>query len=462
MSRNLGQSNFSGNFEVFKTAPLDSRQLVDKYDDLILPTTWSNNSDSNKYVYVGMTVACLDMPGKLFQLINEDYTKVDSWKSISGDNSGTVSGLTDITVNNVKATKVDTSASVTIKGSDIEVANDYTTTKYPDKFDNNAQHVEASDKVGSAFKKVEATISALVTDVNTSTSNITSLTEKVNANTNAISTLNGEEEVNGSVKKIASGYAASAETKAKGYTDTKIGALSFKSDAITRGETAGDTDKVAVSGTNVEDAITSLATSIKGVEKSIPTYTIKKIDNTDNSLGENIQEAYQLTKNGTERVDVLIPVYKASSLKEIKAVKEGGVDYIVFVYINDKGVESETKFDASKLISLATYTFTNGLQEKDGTVSILLDNTEGSDTSYLSTSKKGLKLSGIKTAIAKSKTEVAGGNGISISVPTEETDGPSKYTISLKLRKDEGQILTLDENGLYATLNGTTLDAGTY
>lgn len=85
MSRNKGISTYASNFEVLKDAPLDSRNLVDAYEDLTKETTWQNNTDSNKYVYVGMLVVCKDKPGQIFQLIDIDYTQETSWERISSD-----------------------------------------------------------------------------------------------------------------------------------------------------------------------------------------------------------------------------------------------------------------------------------------------------------------------------------------------------------------------------------------
>lgn len=85
MSRNKGVSSYASNFEVLKDAPLDSRNLVDAYEDLTKEETWQNKTDSNKYIYVGMIVVCKDKPGQIFQLISTDYTQETSWKSISGE-----------------------------------------------------------------------------------------------------------------------------------------------------------------------------------------------------------------------------------------------------------------------------------------------------------------------------------------------------------------------------------------
>lgn len=84
MSRNTATYNFSGNFNVQKAAPIDNRALLDTYEDLTKTETWTN-SDNSYYTYVGMIVACKDRPGKLFQLIGEDYTQKSNWKTIGTD-----------------------------------------------------------------------------------------------------------------------------------------------------------------------------------------------------------------------------------------------------------------------------------------------------------------------------------------------------------------------------------------
>ena len=84
MSRKTGVIPYSLNFEVLRDSPLDSRCLVDSYDDLIKSTTWANGKDSNYYVYKGMIVSCKDQPGKLYQLIGDDYTSTSNWVAIGG------------------------------------------------------------------------------------------------------------------------------------------------------------------------------------------------------------------------------------------------------------------------------------------------------------------------------------------------------------------------------------------
>lgn len=72
--------------------------------------------------------------------------------------------LSAATVNGVDAAISENALSVTINGDNIEVASAYTSTSYPTEL-SGASAVAASDKISSAFKKVETTVSALTTEV---------------------------------------------------------------------------------------------------------------------------------------------------------------------------------------------------------------------------------------------------------------------------------------------------------
>ena len=72
-----------------------------------------------------------------------------------------------VTVNGVNATVTSNKADVTIKGGNIAVADTYTATVYPEKFEEKvgANHIATGDTVAAAFKKTENTISVLATEV---------------------------------------------------------------------------------------------------------------------------------------------------------------------------------------------------------------------------------------------------------------------------------------------------------
>lgn len=97
MGRNIGTFTFSGNFDVLSRKPFDSRFLVDSQADLVKPETWLT-PDNQEYTYQGMVVACLDKPGKLYQLIDpKNYTSSSAWKEIA-DEKSMYGGVIDVSI----------------------------------------------------------------------------------------------------------------------------------------------------------------------------------------------------------------------------------------------------------------------------------------------------------------------------------------------------------------------------
>ena len=178
--------------------------------------------------------------------------------------------------------------------------------------------------------------------------------------------------------------------------------ITLNSTDIQREETeAGDT-KVAVTGTTVEQAIESLATSIKTVDDNVATYSIKKI--TGDTLAANVKEAYQLvkTKNGEDTpVDVQIPIYKDSALKRITLESEDDKgkkgQFLKYVYTTEEGEETTVYLDCSELVVEAE--FKDGLKVSEGEVSVKVDTTSESAESFLTVSDSGVKISGVQDAI---------------------------------------------------------------
>ena len=94
--RDKGTFNFSGNLEVKKDAPLEARSLVNSYADLTKPETWTDE-EGGVWTYSFMNVTCKDRPGKIYQLIGEDYTEESNWKEIGSSSGG---GIEDAPADN--------------------------------------------------------------------------------------------------------------------------------------------------------------------------------------------------------------------------------------------------------------------------------------------------------------------------------------------------------------------------
>lgn len=75
--------------------------------------------------------------------------------------------LKNINVNGIDGEFSDNVASLTVKGKDIDVADDYTAVEYPKEFEDKAKsyHIAKTDKIDSAFNKVENTFKVLSEEV---------------------------------------------------------------------------------------------------------------------------------------------------------------------------------------------------------------------------------------------------------------------------------------------------------
>jgi len=96
MSRPVGTFNFSANFEPRLKAPLDARQVVNTFADLIDPSTWKD-TDGNVWLYNGAIVGVANDDASLngiYLLIDADnYTLSGSWsKTSGGGGSGDIIG----------------------------------------------------------------------------------------------------------------------------------------------------------------------------------------------------------------------------------------------------------------------------------------------------------------------------------------------------------------------------------
>lgn len=99
--REKGIFSFAGNFEVAKTAPLDSKMLVPTFADLTSIDTWKDNKGT-VWIYKGMIVSCQDTPGKLYQLTDENNpTDINNWKEINGTSLVIDKDETTTLINNI-------------------------------------------------------------------------------------------------------------------------------------------------------------------------------------------------------------------------------------------------------------------------------------------------------------------------------------------------------------------------
>lgn len=96
MSRGTGTFNFAANFEGLIKAPIDAKQLVGTYADLILPASWCASGAVWLYDGAIVSVASGVEKGIYFLCDANNYTMTCSWvKAGSGSGSGTLTGATN-------------------------------------------------------------------------------------------------------------------------------------------------------------------------------------------------------------------------------------------------------------------------------------------------------------------------------------------------------------------------------
>ena len=240
----------------------------------------------------------------------------------------------------------------------------------------------------------------------------------ISQNTAAITTLNGAATVEGSVAKSVKDAIEALDVAQVGgtgkvittvsETNGKISstAIDLKAENVAFTPTSKVTGAVDVTGSNVKDAIASLAKSVKSTQNSAATYKVVKVTE---GLATNVKEAYQLvqTVNGADtNIPVQIPIYKDQTLKSVELVAEDDKkkkgQFMKYTYINADGADTIVYVDCSKLLAEAE--FKNGLAvSAAGEVSVKIDTT--SET-FLTVGKGGVKLAGVQTAIDTAKNAV--------------------------------------------------------
>jgi len=92
MARNRGTFDFSSNFELLTRAPLDARMVVNTYDELTDPSTWTNPLDGKEWLFDGAIVAVANdasISKRGIYFLNDfgNYENTSSWIK---NNIGTV------------------------------------------------------------------------------------------------------------------------------------------------------------------------------------------------------------------------------------------------------------------------------------------------------------------------------------------------------------------------------------
>ena len=186
---------------------------------------------------------------------------------------------------------------------------------------------------------------------------------------------------------------------------------------VKRAKTAEGANATAIGNetTNRTKAISALEKKVnENIAAELTYKTVKLTDEEVTALADaNVKEAYKVvsvTKGGKETtVGDIIKIYKDSSLESIDYVKEDDKkkagQFLKYVYTLANGTEKTVYVDMSELVDQAEVE--NGIQAVNGKLSIKIDEAVDADD-FLTVSDKGLKLSGVKTAISDAQKAVQG------------------------------------------------------
>lgn len=322
--------------------------------------------------------------------------------------------------------------------------------------------------------------------------------DRTTAITNAIaglhSTVNATDK-DGEQYSVLTGV-TQVDGKLTGKTEVKLAAVAKTGLAEHVATTAitGSESQVAVEGTNVSGQISSIATTLKGVQNSIANveknalkYRTVKLSETEVTelKDSNVKEAYKVvsytgtwtegTSTGTQVGDV-IKIYKDSSVKEIylgsgkdtinkstgditKAQTVAEADLSLnYAYMNADGTYGMAKIPVANFLREAE--FKNGLQVLNGEVSVKVDTASEDAENFLSVGENGVKISGVQTAIdtaiGKLDADVTSTGNDNVTVKlTEENGKVTAVTVSTKgLALDNAVVKNVTVNNVDATVSG--------
>lgn len=225
---------------------------------------------------------------------------------------------------------------------------------------------------------------------------ITSAIEALDATVSGGSVVEGKHvavevvEVDGKITTVNVNEADIASAAALTGVD---GRLKTAEDAITT--LNGDANINGSVKAQIKAAEDALQAKIDEVSAEAKSYEMKEVTGTAlTELGENVREAYQLFEtvgSGTPApIGDAIKIYKDSSLKSVSFADQT----LTFTYILNTGNEDVVDIDVSSFLD--ENEFIDGLQVVDHKVSVKVDSTS---EDFLTVSTNGVKLSGVQTAI---------------------------------------------------------------
>lgn len=370
-------------------------------------------------------------------------------KSVKQENGKVSAVAEELTAGVVKATAI-----TAVEGSKVAVTGETVAAQ----IDSLAQTIAAKDAaqsnaikdldvtaVGGAGKYIKSVgqtngvIEPEAADLNASAVTATGFAKDAKGNNVAVTGDNVAEQIESIAKTIGALDASVAAedfkyiksiSQADGLVSAEKGEL--KAANVAASEITGDASKVAVEGTTVAAQIEDLATTLKTVENNAAKYKVVKLTAEEIATlsdASNVKEAYKVVSyvgdfDTAEKTQVgdTIKIYKDASLESVTSTGDDNT-VVTFVYTLANGERQTVTVDLGKAIFESE--MGNGIQVVDSKIGIKMD---GESETFLSVGEKGLKLSGVQTAI---NNKVAGldaditsaADGHKVKVQVVEVDG---------------------------------------
>ena len=444
MARTRGQLNFSANIEVKKEAPLDARQEMIAYDELIQVATWQDENGA-AYLYNGLVVPVRG--GQLWMLINKEaYTSAASWKRIDGGGAengvymvGDISTLTTSSqptdIKDILGTPAALKAAV--KAGKVIVVRS-----------------NGTDDTQNALYAVQVSYSSGNTVAINGTFGVGYLYIELTGTGDAWTSVDAAE-----TKELAFKPDVVQSVTATANKGIEIGGTTTKPTVGLKIDNSGNVN-LSTSANGLKAQFNNPVTGVLGSDKflTLSSTLINATVGLDYDQESNKIRLLGKSNAVVAEVDAS-PFTKDEKLQSVTMVNGSGTGDMsdtgkVMRFTIGSGDDTETV----DLLLSQLFTWGNGLSYNniDGTVALKLDS---SSEPYLTISAAGLKLSGIDAAIAEAIQEVSGGIVASVTATADkgiEVAGTTTNpTIGLKIDSTGNVSLTTSANGLKADIGAT-------
>ena len=167
----------------------------------------------------------------------------------------------------------------------------------------------------------------------------------------------------------------------------------------------------------IRGEIATVSSKVDGLTETNKSNVVNVVKVSDN-LPATIRERYKFVKSDNTELEQTIDIYKDSSLMNVELQEVDNKKCLVFTYILEDGTEKNITLDVEQL--LIESEFQDGLSgvSEDGVIRVKVKIDDSSEE-YLTVSKNGVKLSGIKAKFNKTNKRIG---ELNTKIETETTN----------------------------------------